>query len=121
MGNGMPRSSRVTVSQAKHNQTKILNAKSARYLIFCKILYHFNQLDSHTSQAPVFCLKLVLVTGHQDQCLEGPTCDKAHKREFSPKTSHLATFLASFAHVGTYYHLPNTFPSQIIHFGLASV
>src|ERR1700677_4563494 len=85
------------------------------------ILYHFNQLDSHTSQAPVFCLKLVLVTGHQDQCLEGPTCDKAHKREFAPKTGHLATFLASFAHVGTYYHLPNTFPSQIIHFRLASV
>ena len=37
-----------------------------------EILYHFNQLDSHKSQAPVFCLKLLLVTGHQDQCLEGP-------------------------------------------------
>ena len=40
MGNGMPRSLRVTVSQAKHNQTKILNAKSARYFARpCKTVF----------------------------------------------------------------------------------
>jgi hypothetical protein len=71
------------------------------------------------SQATVFCLKLVLVTGHKDQCLEGPACDKLSKREFGPKTS-LTTFFASFAHVDTATHRTH-FLLKKIHFGLSSV
>ena len=29
------------------------------------VLYHFDQLDSHVSRTPVFCLKSVPVTGHR--------------------------------------------------------
>jgi hypothetical protein len=53
------------------------------------VLYHFNQLDGHMSQAPVFCLKLALVTPRP---MSGPVCDKLLKREYGPKTSLLTTF-----------------------------
>jgi hypothetical protein len=43
------------------------------------LLYHFDQFDSHASQALVFCRKSVLVTRHQGLCRIDPMCDKAEK------------------------------------------
>jgi hypothetical protein len=43
---------------------------------FGRYTVHFDQFDSHTSQAPVFCQKLVPVTGHGAQCQAGPTSQK---------------------------------------------
>ena len=56
------------------------------------VLYHFDQFDSHVSQAPVFCRKSVPVTGHKAQCWTGPTCDNAKRPKIYSKTDVFAWF-----------------------------
>ena len=85
-----------------------------------RILYHFNQLDSHRSQARVFCLRLVLVSCHRSPrpMFRRSTVTSCLRREFGHKTSLLTTIFASFAHV---HDSDNPFSPQIIHFWLSHV
>jgi hypothetical protein len=63
------------------------------HYLFYTILYHFNQLNSHASQAPVFCQKSVLVMHHQDLCGVDSTCDKAEIPKLSSEISRFSGFL----------------------------
>jgi hypothetical protein len=54
----------------------------------------------HTSQAPVLCRKLALVTGHKGQCQRGQTCDSAKKSKIGSKTGHFTAFTTYFAYFG---------------------
>jgi hypothetical protein len=67
------------------------------------LLYHFDQFDSHASQAPVFCRKSVHVTGHGAQCRTGPTCDNAKRPKIYLKTDVFACF-ADFGSCGLLPH-----------------
>ena len=68
-----------------------------------KILYHFDQFNSHASQALVFCRKSVLVTRHQGLCRIDPMCDKAEKgrnSEIQPRFRPFRRVFAFFASRG---------------------
>jgi hypothetical protein len=47
------------------------------------LLYHFDQFNSNTSQAPVFCRKSVVVTHHSlsDLCQKDPLSDRKHQKQ----------------------------------------
>jgi hypothetical protein len=55
----------------------------------------------HTSQAPVLCRKLALVTGHEGQCRRGLTRDNAEKSKISSKTGHFTVFTTYWVYFGS--------------------
>ena len=69
-----------------------------------RILYHFNQFNSHASQVQVFCRKSVPVTGHGAQRRTGLTCDNATRPKIYLKTDVFACF-ANFGSCGLLPHL----------------
>jgi hypothetical protein len=73
----------ATFSSGKNDETKYYCYQVREDTI----LYHFDQFDSHASQALVFCRKSVLVTHHQGLCRIDPTCNKAEKGRNSAQIS----------------------------------
>ena len=90
-------------SYRKCHQKNFKTQSSGNSDLWLIILYHFDQFDSHTSQAPVFCRKSVPVTGHRAQCQTGPMCDNAKRPKIYLKMDVFAGF-ANFGWCGLLLH-----------------